>query len=117
MGKKTKNKKKNHPTDLIPNILHSADVPTSLAARSSKHITASVINSTETKELMEVIFEFEGYISKLENQLRENEVQRKLEVAATLETGREEGYTCGCQERLEITRKQLEDITDADTSC
>jgi hypothetical protein len=116
MGKKTKNKKKNHPTDPVPSMPHSPDVPTSLAARSSKHVTASATNSTETKELMEVIFEFEGYISKLENQLRENEVQRKLEVAAALETGREEGYTRGCQERLEVIRKQLEDVADADTS-
>ena len=116
MGKKTKNKKKNHPTDPIPNIPHSVYVPTSLTACSSKHITASTINSTKTKELMEVIFEFEGYISKLKNQLQENEVQRKLEVAAALEMGREEGYNRGCQERLEVMRKQLEDVADANMS-
>jgi hypothetical protein len=53
---------------------------------------------------------------KLESQLHENKVHRKLEVVAALETGKEEGYACGCKERLEVTRRVLVEVARMNTS-
>jgi hypothetical protein len=66
MGKKSKNKKTN-----------------------TKPISAAV-NSTNSKELKDILPEFEGDISKPEGQLHENEVQKRIDIAAALETGRKE---------------------------
>ena len=91
MGKKTKNRKtKTNPT-------------------------SAAVNSTNM-ELTDILFEFEGQISKLENQLWESELQRKLDAATALETGREEGYICGCQEKLEVAKKIWEDADMSHTN-
>src|SRR5882762_5694577 len=85
MGKKTKNRKK------IKNMIPAA------------------VNSEDPQEVLE------AHISKLEGQLHEIEIQKEAEIAATLETGRKEGYILGCQERLEAAR-QVVDIAGS-MSC
>ena len=42
-------------------------------------------------------------------------MQKEAEIAATLETGRKEGYHLGHQKRLEAVKKQVE-IVEMDTS-
>ena len=66
-------------------------------------------DSASSKELKDILFEFEGQILKLENQLHESEVQKNVEIAAKLEMGKE-GYILGCQERLDVVRQAV-DIT------
>jgi hypothetical protein len=68
--------------------------------------------AVDPEEPWEVLQE---HISKLEGQLHEIAVQKEVEIAATLETGKKEGYILGCQERLE-TARQVVDIT-GDVSC
>ena len=89
MGKKSKNKKTN-----------------------TKPISTAV-DSADSKELKDILLEFEGDIWKLEGQLRENEVQKRIEIAAALEMGRKEGYICGYQDvRLEFAKAEVPKAND-----
>ena len=51
----------------------------------------------------------------LESQLCEIEVQKEAEIAAALETWKKEGYTLGCQERVEAAR-QVVDIAGTEST-
>jgi hypothetical protein len=66
-----------------------------------------------TSDLEEVL---QAQISKLEYQLREIKMQKEAEIAATLETGRKEGYHLGCWESLEAVRKVQVEVAETDTS-
>ena len=73
--------------------------------KQKKTKTIATADSAGSKELKDILFEFEGHISKLEKQLWEKEAQKQIEVAAALEMGRKEGYIHGYEEsRLELAK-------------
>ena len=76
--------------------------------KTATNLISTAADSAGSKELKDILFEFEGQISKLENQLRESEVQKNVEIAAALETGKKEGYILGCQKRLDVARQAVD---------
>jgi hypothetical protein len=71
-------------------------------------------NRKKIKNSIPATFDLEEVLQartlKLEYQLREIEVQKEAEIAATLEMGKKEGYILGCRERLE-TARQVADVS------